>query len=200
MAVDVEEISAVIEESILRGELAAGSRINVDDHARRLGVSHIPVREALRALHGAGWVVYRPRQGAFVCERDPREHADLFEARLLVERDVVELAAQRRTAEQLTGLNAVLVRQAATEEPGELAAVNCEFHLALAACAHNGVLERISGELNKRTRFYYLPAASARRDTSLAEHRAILDAVRRRDSAQAGVLLCAHIGDTARLT
>jgi DNA-binding GntR family transcriptional regulator len=190
------EVRAAIEESILSGGLAPGSRVVADEFARRMGVSHIPVREALHALEADGWIVHRPRQGAFVRGHDLTELADLFEARVLLEGEVAELAAQRRTAEQLAALDAVVARQAATDAAAALAAINCEFHLGLAGCAHNTVLAGYVSDLNKRARFYYVTTAAARRDDSLAEHRAILDAVRRRDAAAAGSLVRAHVGDT----
>ncbi|MDT7743105.1 MAG: hypothetical protein QOE59_2183 [Actinomycetota bacterium] len=191
-----ETVRAALEEAILTGELGPGTRVNADDHARRMGVSHIPVREALRMLEADGWVVHRPNQGAFVRERDLTELADLFESRVLLEGEVGVLAAQRRTPEQLAALDAVLARQARTEHPGRLAAVNHEFHVGLAACAHNAVLEGYVVDLNKRARFYYLPTATARRDESLADHRAVLEAVLQRDGALAGDLLRRHIGRT----
>ena len=48
MAAVGDRVRAELEELILSGGVAAGGRINADDHARRAGVSHIPVREALR--------------------------------------------------------------------------------------------------------------------------------------------------------
>src|SRR5690349_5519951 len=51
---------------ILRGELPAGARINEPDVATRLGVSRVPVREALRELESSGLVVARKHAGVFV--------------------------------------------------------------------------------------------------------------------------------------
>ncbi len=192
----VDRVRIELEEAILSGRLPAGSRVNADDCARRLGVSHIPVREALRTLQAEGWTVHRPHQGAFVRERDPGDLADLFEARLYLEGQAAALAAQRRTARQLDELDAILARQAMTSDPGDLARINAEFHLCLATCAQNAVLTGYLRDLGKRVRFYFLPAAAQRRENSLAEHRGILDAVRRRDAAQARALVCAHVSDT----
>jgi len=86
--------------------------------------------------------------------------------------------------------------QAAASEPGALARINAEFHIALATCSQNGVLTGYLRDLNQRVRFYYLAAAGSRRAESLAEHRRIADAVHRRDTEQARTLMRAHISDT----
>src|SRR2546421_10103556 len=96
-----ERVRAQIEESILSGQLPAGTRLNADDYARRMGISHIPVREALHALAAEGWIVQRHHQGAFVREHDPATLADLFEARTHLEAAPAALAAQRRTPSRL---------------------------------------------------------------------------------------------------
>jgi DNA-binding GntR family transcriptional regulator len=191
-----DTVRAHIEEAILSGQLSAGGRVNADDYARRMGVSHIPVREALRALQSDGWIVHRPHQGAFVRSRDPSDLADLFEARIQLEGDIAVLAAQRRTARQLDELDRILDRQASTDEPGELARINAEFHVGLATCSQNSVLVEYLRDLSKRVRFYFLLAAALRQPNSLAEHHSIVDAVRRRDGELARTLVHAHVADT----
>jgi DNA-binding GntR family transcriptional regulator len=192
-----ERVRAQIEESILSGRLPAGARVIADEYARRMGVSHIPVREALHALAADGWIVHRRHQGAFVRDYDPAALADLFEARAHLETTVAVLAAQRRTSSQLAELGKIVARQTATDEAGELAQINAEFHVALAGCSQNSVLTGYLRDLTKQARFYFLPAAATRRADSLSEHRQIIEAVRRRDSEYARSLILAHITDTS---
>ena len=191
-----DTIRVDLEEAILSGRLPAGGRVNADDHARRMGVSHIPVREALRTLQADGWIVQRRNQGAFVRDRDPRELADLFEVRTCLEGNVAVLAAHRRTAAQLDELEQILDRQAGTGDPGEQARINAEFHVCLAACSQNTVLTDYLRDLSKRVRFYFLPTAAFRRSNSLAEHQGIVNAVRRRDGDLAQALVRVHVADT----
>ena len=70
---------------ILRGELPTGQRINEPDIAARLGVSRVPVREALRELESTGLVVARKHAGVFVREPDAEEVRDLYEMRGLLD-------------------------------------------------------------------------------------------------------------------
>src|SRR5258707_13400527 len=59
-------VVAEIREAILNGELAPGVRLVIDDLAEKLGVSTIPVREALQQLHADGYIVFEPFIGARV--------------------------------------------------------------------------------------------------------------------------------------
>jgi DNA-binding GntR family transcriptional regulator len=192
-----ERVRAQIEESILSGELPAGARVVADEYARQMGVSHIPVREALHALAADGWIVHRRHQGAFVRDYDPTALADLFEARTHLEATVAALAAQRRTTSQLAELEQIVTRQAAIDDSGELARINAAFHVALAGCSHNSILTSYVRDLTKQVRFYFLPAARTRRSHSLSEHEQIIDAIRRRDGERARQLVLAHITDTS---
>ena len=192
-----ERVRAQIEESILSGRLPPGARVIADEYARQMGVSHIPVREALHALAADGWIVHRRHQGAFVRNYDPAALEDLFEARTHLEATVAGLAAQRRTTGQLVELGKIVARQAATGDAGELARINAEFHVALAECSQNSILTGYLRDLTKQVRFYFLPAAATRRADSLSEHRQIIEAVRRRDSEHASSLVLAHITDTS---
>lgn len=192
-----ERVRTQIEESILSGRLPAGARVIADECARQMGVSHIPVREALHALAADGWIVHRRHQGAFVRDHDPAALADLFEARTHLEAAVAGLAAQRRTTDQLVELGKIVARQAATDDAGEQARINAGFHVALAGCSQNSILTGYLRDLTKQVRFYFLPVAAARRADSLSEHQQIIEAVRRRDSEHARSLVLAHITDTS---
>lgn len=185
-----------LEEEILRGVLSPGSRVNADDVARRMGTSHIPVREALRALEAEGWVLHRPHQGASVRTRELTELVDLFEARAVIEPNTVKLAAQRRTDEDLEVLRRILAEQDVTAEPEALARINYDFHVALAAAAHNSTLLSVVTSLSKRVRFYFLPAATARKAESLADHRRLYALLEQRDGDGAQALVRAHIDST----
>src|SRR5436190_14589600 len=81
-----------LEEAIITGALEPGGRIHADDLAAHYGVSRIPVREALRSLHEAGWVDIKPRYGVRVRERTEQELTELFEFRALVEGQVARWA------------------------------------------------------------------------------------------------------------
>ncbi|MCZ7423571.1 GntR family transcriptional regulator [Verrucosispora sp. WMMA2121] len=191
-----DRVSAVLTEAILCGGFRPGAHLNADTLARQLGLSHIPVREALRSLHAEGWVEMRPHSGAFVRSRTPQELADLFEMRLLLESQAAALAAERRSATQLDELARILDAQAAATNAPELASINEQFHHTVAACSHNGILTDAIRRLGRRARFYFLTVAPKRRADSLREHRQLTDAIRRRDVDAAATIARDHIAHT----
>ncbi len=191
-----DRVRDMLAEAILTGQLPEGAHLNAEALAKQLGVSHIPVREALRSLGADGWIDYRPHLGAYVRARTEAELADLFEARLETEGRTTALAAERRTAEQLAGLEEILARQAATADPIDLARLNAEFHIAVAACSQNSLMAGFVRALSMRARFYFSTVAPDRRAESLHDHHAIVESLRRRDSTEAERLGRAHVANT----
>lgn len=191
-----DRVRDLLEEAILAGALAPEQYLNADSLAKQLGVSHIPVREALRSLATAGWVRIRPHQGAFVCARDEQELADLFELRQLLEAQAARLGAQRRTGAQIEELERILAEQERSQEPVEFARRNAEFHTAVAATAQNALLTTTIRGLSMRGRFYFSTVVPQRREDSLREHRLIVDAFRRRDSVEAERVAAEHVAST----
>lgn len=193
-----DRVRDTLVEAVLAGTLPPGTHLNAEALAKQLGVSHIPVREALRSLGADGWIDYRPHLGAYVRERTEHELADLFEARLELEGRTTALAAERRTADQLTALDEILDRQSLTSDPLELARLNAEFHIAVAACSQNELMCGFVRALSMRARFYFSAVAPGRREESLRDHRAIVEALRRRDSAEAERIGRTHVANTRR--
>ncbi|HLL69696.1 MAG TPA: GntR family transcriptional regulator [Micromonosporaceae bacterium] len=191
-----DRVRDLLEEAILTGLLTPGTHLNAEGLAKHLGVSHIPVREALRSLGADGWIEYRPHLGAYVRARSEQELADLFEMRLELEARAAALAAERRTGTELGALDELLTRQATTEDPLELARINAQFHIAVAACSHNELLTGFVRALSMRARFYFSTVAPSRREESLRDHRDIVEALRRRDAATAEKVGRAHVSST----
>jgi DNA-binding GntR family transcriptional regulator len=191
-----DRVRGIIEDAILRGQFTPGARLNADAIAKQLGTSHIPLREAFRALASEGWIEFRPYQGAFVTMRTEQELIDLFEMRLCVEPRSALLGAERRSNEHIATLEAILARQRSTTDPVEFAELNARFHTAVAQCSQNQHMARCITALNTRVRFYFTPAVTVRHDKSLAEHGAILQAIRQRQAQAAEQLTFDHIDGT----
>lgn len=152
------QIHARLEEAIIRGEIPPGVRLHADAIAAQYGVSRIPVREALRSLHEAGWIEIRPRYGTYVRERSMNELQELFEARAGLEAHIAELAAERHTDDDLAQLRAAVSAgqdAAAANDIDGTAASSGRFNQVLRAAARNSVLASLSTALEKRARFYF---------------------------------------------
>ncbi len=182
-----------LETAIINGDLKPGERIHADVLAAQFGMSRIPVREALRSLHEAGWVDIKPRHGVHVRERTAEELGELFEFRAVVEGLVARWAAVRRTDEDLAVLaDRILESKRVSEEP----ATGSGFYAALRASARNSVLAASSAALEKRARFYFSTVEHELGEDWVHVHETVLDHVRSRDAEAAESVAHQHIEDT----
>jgi len=102
------QAAARIREMILSLRFPPGMRLVETELAAMLGVSRMPVREALQALGHEGLVALTVSKGAIVAERDPQELVDLFDARIPLEVRAVELAVERAAAACVAALDPIL--------------------------------------------------------------------------------------------
>src|SRR5438874_11719461 len=86
-----------LRERILRGDYPEGEPLRQDALADELGVSRIPVREALRQLEAEGLVTFSPHRGAVVSSLSLDEIVELFELRAEIETDLLARAIPRTT-------------------------------------------------------------------------------------------------------
>ena len=193
---------------ILRGELIAGQRINEPDVAAELGISRVPVREALRELESTGLVVARKHAGVFVRAPDAAEVADLYEMRGLLDgfagRRVAGQVKAARTpvADALDGSIRLMNSAAAKRDVQRYYGENLRFHWMIIEAANNGVLAASYRGVVQKLHLSRLQNLS--RDTgirvSIAEHVAIAAAIRRGDAPRSEALMARHVGDAfARL-
>ena len=104
-----ELVFEAIREAIVDGTLEPGERLMEAQLAEDLGVSRTPVREAIRQLELAGFVVMIPRRGAYVADISIKDVADVFEIRGALEALAASLAAERASEEEIEQLERLLV-------------------------------------------------------------------------------------------
>src|SRR5881275_3027872 len=80
-----EKAFSALHDAIVRGELAPGSRLRIEDLAHELEMSPMPIREALRRLDAAGLVEHVPHRGARVRELSLQDLSEVYDLRLTVE-------------------------------------------------------------------------------------------------------------------
>src|SRR3546814_18915104 len=93
---------------MVTGIVRAGERLMIDELAERFGVSKIPVREARKAREGRGWVEWAPRRGTYVRRLSMEELHELFELRLILEPEIMAMAAHRRRTSHLQQMSALV--------------------------------------------------------------------------------------------
>ena len=134
------DIGLRIRDDIVSGALQFGARITIDALARSYGVSHMPVREALRELQGEGLVVIEPNRGARVRTIDANFVENLFEIRTALEVMMVRRAAQRCTPAEVAELEAietVLEGHIGRADHAAVVAENRRFHQTVNRIADN---------------------------------------------------------------
>ncbi|HEY6961282.1 MAG TPA: GntR family transcriptional regulator [Gaiellaceae bacterium] len=123
-----------LRESIILGELPAGTPLRLDDLARSLGMSISPIREAVRQLEALGLAKHVPHQGARVLDFDIEELRDLFEVRLHLESLAVRRAAVRFTEHTADAARDALLRFDETAAAGDVRGsmrAHTDFHFTL---------------------------------------------------------------------
>ena len=130
-------VAVHIRSLIFNGELRQGDRMRQDEIARRLGVSRIPVREAIIALDREGWLTITPHRGAFVHGLDEDALRDHYELLGLVYGLAARRATERATDDGLKGLRDAQQQLAAAESPDALHDANDVFLRTLLTLAHS---------------------------------------------------------------
>src|SRR5215475_5451175 len=98
----------VLGAGIMSGKYKPGDRLNDSQIARELGISRIPVREALSQLQEQGLVQNRERRGMFVTDIGPEEVLQISSLRIILETEALRLAQQRMTPQVLAGLEKIV--------------------------------------------------------------------------------------------
>ncbi|MBX5490160.1 MAG: GntR family transcriptional regulator [Chloroflexi bacterium] len=102
-----ELVAAVLRHGILTGKLPGGTRLVQDQIAAQLGVSRVPVREALLQLEAEGLVRMQAHRGATVVARTPADIAELFEIRAVLLSEAVRHVVPHLTDDQIVRLQAI---------------------------------------------------------------------------------------------
>lgn len=180
---------------ISRGDLLPGARLRETDLAEHLGVSRTPVREAIRQLEADGLVAHVPRLGATIRVLDYTEVMELYEMRAVLEGTAARLAARAASDIELDELIALNDELAAAPDPKAAYELNRQFHMTLLDAAKNRYLIKSVNALQK-TLLILGPSTlleADRAEQAVAEHAALLEALKNRDSVQAEALMRAHI-------
>jgi len=190
-----QQVYETLEELIIFGALTPGQHLVEADLAKRLGVSRIPVREALQLLHSNGWVELRQRQGAFVHRPTLQEVDDVFGVRTLLEVEAARIAAKNATKESVRQLRRTTkagAKAMAADDEEAVVRLNSEFHAQVTALAGNRVLAEMIGRLDKRIRWYFASVARSRGEASWKEHQELIDALESGDARRAAEVMRMH--------
>ena len=182
---------------LVTGELAPGAPIRQEALAERLGVSRVPVREALKVLEGEGHVTYSPHRGYVVAELSIDDLVEVYRLRELLEAEAIRVAVPLLTEVDLAAIEVAAAEVESAGKDGDLAevtAANRNFHFLLFDAAGLPRLSRTLRQLWDATDVYrsvYFAASDNRRRV-VEEHDELITALRARNVNAAIQAQAAH--------
>jgi len=183
-----EEVAEQLRQRIFRRELEPGSWIDEVQIAREFGISRTPLREALKVLAAEGLVTMKVRRGAYVTEVSETDLADVYHLLSLLESDAAGVVAQTATDQQVKELQQLHKElEAAQGNRDKFFAINERFHMRLLEIAGNRWRDQLVADLRKVMKLnrHNSLLKTGRVKESMLEHRAIMDAIAKRDSRNA---------------
>ena len=181
--------------AIRDGTLKPGDRLIETELAGRIGISRTPIREAIRQLESDGLVTHEARSGATVRKLDYSEITELYEMRAVLEGTSARFAARAASDIELAELETINTEMEAADKGDRLYKANRQFHRVILNAARNRFLVK-SVEAVQKTLLILGPSTMEdgnRASEAIAEHRALLDALRARDGDAAEAAMRAHI-------
>jgi DNA-binding GntR family transcriptional regulator len=191
-----QRVAQELRRSILTNRRRPGDRLIEESLSAELGVSRIPIREALRVLAGEGLVDVQPRRGASVADVSLDVARDLVEVRATLEGLNARLAARHHDPAIVKELERVLKegnRAARSKNAEDLVRLNGEFHDKLAQAGRNSILFDIMRTLRERTNLVFAANSARRAEQDWDEHSKILAAVIDGDEDLAAMLATRHV-------
>jgi DNA-binding GntR family transcriptional regulator len=205
-----EEIYRIVKEDILSHKLKAGEKINIDQLARALEVSNIPIREALSRLQSEGYLHIIPFKGMFVNLLTLTELNELYEIRLQLEPLAVKKAALHIPDERLEQLNENMILlqsdQPIRSNDGleTISQMNRSIHgTILEFCDNTSLKNLVTSYIEQIQRYLtYIRLNLDVNNTNVewSEHNAILQKLIQRDANGASEAMSKHIKNSQKRT
>lgn len=201
-----DRLLLAIQQAIVEGEIAAGSKISEPELARRFQVSRAPLREALARLERCHLIERTPNAGARVVTLSPQKLLSLYQLREELEGLACRLAAENMAEDEINELQSLLDKHLQTQRVREgesyyQEAGDLDFHYRIILGSKNPYLINIlCDELYFLVRMYRVQMGmiGPRVSRAFDEHKAIINAIANRDGELADLLMRRHIGASRR--
>lgn len=192
---------SIFDGSIFDGEYGPGSRLNITDLAKRLDVSAIPVREALRLLEAEGLVEFRLNRGVVVRDLSAAELRELFLVRLPLEALAATEAARWRSEKSLQTLESTLRKMDAASRSDTWHTLHERFHEELYSLSKlprlSQMIAGLRGQMRPYAKLYHDEPEQTQHVQ--AEHYELLKALKKRDKEKIAQIIHEHMARPARL-
>lgn len=193
-----DEIADVVRERILKGEYEIGEKIKENQIATELRVSRTPIREAFKILENEGLIDYVPNRGCFAKGFTKQDVEDIYAVREALEALAVNWAVDRITEKEIAELEEqcdLMEFYTKKKDRKKVLEMNSSFHDIIYASARSRFLAQVLRsykeyiDKTRKSIFYeqsYL-------ESILVEHRAILDAIKKKDKEGAAAAMTKHL-------
>lgn len=194
-----DQIVAELRRRIIAGELVEGTPLRQEALATELGVSRIPIREAIRQLEAEGFVQSEMHKGTVVRSLSLAEIQELFDIRIHLETWLFEMAIPRLTTVELQAAEELIEEAMIAGNVENWGDLNWQFHETLYAPSHRPVALKLLKSVHDNANRYINLHIAVKKDTDreLADHRAILAFARLGDVRGAVESLRVHIQHVA---
>jgi DNA-binding GntR family transcriptional regulator len=195
-----DEVADRLREAISNGALAPGARLVERELASQLGISRMPVREAIQQLVEEGLVMKEPRRGAYVHPYNDRELEEIYSLRVALEQFMVERVMAKWSPDHATRLQAIVDAMAESAQAADKRRVyelDNEFHEALWFMAEHRLLLEVISRLRARISRFLQVAHESFSHERLMEwsetHQQLVDVLSTGDVEQAKREISEHI-------
>lgn len=187
----------VVRDAIVQGIYRPAKRLPQDHIAEILGVSRVPVRAALRRLEAEGFVEFVPHRGATVRGLTPKEIAEIYDLRILLETHALRAAARGVTAEHLDEFERLAEKMDTTPDLDEWVELRHKFYERLYQIADLPRTAELIAKLRADVGRYWLMQRVTERHEGQS-HTVIVDALRNGNPEAAERWLAEHLTDVSR--
>lgn len=192
-----DQVFEHLETDILSGKYQKGETLTESKLSLELGVSRTPIREALRRLEQEHLIEEAPK-GVVVVGIGEKDLADIFEIRAALEGKAAALAAKNYTEEQINIVREALEFQEfylGKQDPDRIKSMDSRFHETIYKMSDSTIFYDVLMPLHKKILKYRKASVSDsdRAAASVAEHRAIYEAILARDGELASRLISEHL-------
>ena len=200
---NAESAFQIIRSAILNGELSPGSKISENNTCQKYGIGRGPLREALRQLEGCKLVEIKPNAGDKVSYIKPAQIIEIYEIRESLEGLACKLAATNATTSDCLALRSIIAKQQLqmTQNNGDLTPLkkgDLDLHSSIVKVSGNAQLfQLLCHDLYQLLQLYRLQpnTSPSRPHIALTEHTQIVDAIEKKDSELADLLMRRHISN-----
>jgi DNA-binding GntR family transcriptional regulator len=195
----VDDVTVRLRRALLAGEIKPGERINVAELERSFGVSHIPIREAVRRLETEGLIVALPQRAAVAAGVDLTDLAGLYDLRRMVEGEVIRRSIEAMTPEGVETVRSALDALEAVADDHDSPIFwerHRDFHWALLEPGASAWIERTLDQLWLASQRYVRLFVAETVADAMFEHRQLVECCEARDAARAVSILQRHLDRT----